>query len=403
MFGQDTKEGVHLVVDIGNFSVGVALVYLKENHIPEIILNRRLSLPLTEKWNKEKSIDDICQNLQKLLKIVLKESAKTLHVSLRKLETKKIKNVLCIVSSPWCISKIKTYGIKEKNQTEITPKLIELITKKINLYDSETPNNTGKQGENLTKIGEKEDLYKTIEKKIIQTKLNGYVVLDPINKTAREIELSVFEGKILKKVMDKIGSTIHSQVSSNIIFHSFSLTGFAIIEEMFPEAHDYLLVEVGGEITEMTSVKDGLVTDSSYLESGKNLFLRNVIKEFAVNPDIALSFIKLFYEQRSEKTFNDKIKEVIKHSETEWMNNFKKTLYTLKEKLPLRIFLAMESPLVPFWSEFLKSQLIESPLSKNSEIISLNTKALSQFCKFSTDEPDTLLAIDTIFLDKIIR
>jgi len=396
------KKGVYLVVDVGNFSVGVALVYLQENHIPEIILNRRLSLPLTEKWNKEKSLDDICQNLQKLLKIVLKESAKTLHISLKKLETKKIKDVLCIVSSPWCISKIKSYGIKEKTPTEITPRLIDLITKKINKYDLETPESPEKQAKNLAKIGESEELYKIIEKKIIQTKLNGYITFDPINKMAREIELSIFEGKILKKAIGKIGSTIHAQVSANILFHSFSLTGFAIIEEMFPESHDYLLVEVGGEITELTSVRDGLIVGSTYLESGKNLFLRNVTKEFGVNPDIALSFIKLFYEKRSEKEFNNKIKDVIKHSELEWIDNFKKTLSTLKEKLPVKIFLAMESPLVPFWSEFIKNQLIESPLSSNSEVISLNNNALSQFCKFSTSESDTLLAIDTIFLDKII-
>ena len=402
MFGlKDTKkEGLYLVVDIGNFSVGVALVNLRENQIPEIILNRRLSLPLTEKWNKEKSIDDISQNLSKLLKIVLKESATKLHVSLKKLETKKIKEVLCVVSSPWCLSKIKAYGIKEEKPIEISPKLIELIIKRINEHDPDISSNVVEG--TLTKIGERENLYKIIEKKIIQTKLNGYVTLDPINKMAREIEFSIFEGKILKNVQERISNVINSQVFGNVIFHSFSLTGFAIIEEMFPQARDYVLVEVGGEITELTSVKNGLIVGSAYLESGKNLFLRNVVKEFVINPDIALSFIKLFYEKRSEQGFNARIKDVIKHSELEWISSFKKTLGTLKEKLPVQIFLAMESPLASFWSEFLRSRLMESPLSENSEVISLNTKALSQFCKFSTDEPDALLAINTIFLDKII-
>jgi len=404
MFGTDKKrEGVYLVVDVGNFSVGAALVNLGTNHIPEIILNKRLSLPLAPTWNKEKAIDDTCKNLEKLLKILLKESAVKLHLKLKKLETKKIQGILCVVSSPWCLSEIKTYGIKDEKPIEINPKLIDLIIKKIDSHEAVGIGNSIREKNAQTKIGEKEEAYKVIEKKIIETKLNGYVTLDPLGKIAKEIEFSVFEGKILKTVLDKVGSTISAQVSGNIIFHSFSLAGFAIIEEMFPDAHDYLMLEVIGEITELTSVKNGMIVGSTYLESGKNVFLRNVMKEFGVNPDIALSFIKLFYEKKSEKEFNSKIKEVIKHSELEWIQSFKKTLETLKEKLPLKIFLAMESPLAPFWSEFLKNQLIESPLSENSEIISLNSPALSQFCKFESNEPDTLLAMDTIFLHKILQ
>src|SRR3989344_3182021 len=336
MFGTDKKrEGVYLVVDVGNFSVGAALVNLGTNHLPEIILNKRLSLPLAPTWNKEKSIDDTCKNLEKLLKILLKESAIKLHLKLKKLETKKIQGILCVVSSPWCLSEIKTYAIKDEKPIEINPKLIDLIIKKI---DSQDPERGSSRKKNTpTKIGEKGEAYKIIEKKIIETKLNGYVTLDPLNKVAKEIEFSVFEGKILKRVLDKIGNTISAQVSGNIIFHSFSLAGFAIIEEMFPDAHDYLMLEVIGEITELTSVKNGMIVGSTYLESGKNVFLRNVMKEFGVNPDIALSFIKLFYEKKSEKEFNSKIKEVIKHSELEWIQSFKKTLETLKEKLPLKI------------------------------------------------------------------
>jgi len=130
MFGTDKKrEGVYLVVDVGNFSVGAALVNLGTNHIPEIILNKRLSLPLAPTWNKEKAIDDTCKNLEKLLKILLKESAVKLHLKLKKLETKKIQGILCVVSSPWCLSEIKTYAIKDEKPIEINPKLIVLIIK----------------------------------------------------------------------------------------------------------------------------------------------------------------------------------------------------------------------------------------------------------------------------------
>lgn len=374
------KDGINLVIDIGSYSLAGALVFFAKDKTPQIIFSKRISLPLNHDRDKDKTIIAIANNLEYLFKIMFEESTHKLGVKQKKLKNQKIKKILCVVSSPWSRSVIKTSSYKKDAPVHVNSKLMELIEK------------------NDQNSKEAETDYGLIEKKIIQTKLNGYVTNNPLYKKAKEIEISTFEGKILKEMVEKVFSSSGRLSSGNVIFHSFTLSAFSTIGDIFGD-EDYLLMEVTGEMTELTFIKNGSIVKTDFFSSGKNLFLRKISEEFDVDSDISLSFIKLYYERKSEKNFRNRIEEIVRQAEMEWFNQFRESIKSIKESMPQKIFLSMDSALSPFFTEFLNSEICK--LGKKTDIVSLNVSSLSQFCDINDNDDDSFLALETIFFDKI--
>jgi len=377
------KGGLNLVLDIGSYSLGGALIIFSKNKAPQVIFSKRISLPLNHDRDRNKTIMAIAQNLEYLLKIIFEEGAQKLGRSPKKLQNKNIKKILCVVSSPWCLSKIKTSSYKKDEPVHINSKLMELT-----------------QEDNQKSPEEVEAGYRLIEKKIIQAKLNGYITNKPLSKKAKEIEISTFEGKILKEMVEKVFYSSGRLSAENIMFHSFTLSAFSTIGDIFGDK-DYLLMEITGEITELTVIKNDLIVKTASFPKGKNLFLRKISEEFDVGSDISLSFIKLYYERKSEKNFHSRIKEIMSQSEIEWFNQFKETIESIKESLPQKIFLTMDSTLSVFFAEFLNSEI--NKFGKNTDIVSLNVSSLSQFCDINDNNADSFLALETIFFNKILH
>lgn len=382
LFSNKKTEGISLLIDIGSYSLGGALIIFSNGNVPQIVFSKRISLPLNEDWNMDKSLDSISKNLETLLKIVFNESSKKLSIDPKKLQSRKVKEVLCVMSSPWCLSKIKSISLKKEKPVNISSKLMDLIAQK-----SENPESNEKG-------------YSLIEKKIIQTRLNGYITNKPLNKKAKEIEISTFEGMVLNDAALRVKDQINRFVPEDVMFHSFTLSAFSTIGDIF-ERDDYMLMEITGDMTELSIIKDGLIVKTASFPKGKNLFIRRVCQEFSVDPDVSLSFIKLYYERKSEKNFHNRIEEILKESKTVWLEDFKGAFTAMKESMPAKIFLSIDSNILPFFADFLKAEV--ENIRRNTDIVSLDRAALSRFCIFEDNNTDSFLALESIFLNKIIH
>jgi len=251
-----SKTGeINLIVDIGSQSVGGALVILGD--VPEIVFSKRIRLPWSKVRNEEKTGELILKSLNELLGIVLKEGATALHLDEHKLESKKIKRVLCVVSSPWCVSKTSSLTYKGEKSLEITPKIMESI-----LTQDES------REANVT-VDNKD--YRLIEKKVLRVKLNGYVTLNYLNKKATNIEVSVFEGRILEEFMIKVEKILSRLINADVVFHSYTLSSLAVVQDLFPQTKNYVLTEITGGRTDVTLIEDGLIkrTESFEKEIGR--------------------------------------------------------------------------------------------------------------------------------------
>ena len=175
-----------------------------------------------------------------------------------------IRNVFYALSSPWCVSQTKIIKIKKDKPFEISIDSIEGVI-------------SGEEKKFLS--GDSTESSKIIEKKIIEAKLNGYKMTEIYGKKAKDIELAFFvtlaPEYVLKEVKDA-GRKYFNFRSSN--FHSFALSSFSAIREIYSDKENFMFIDVHGELTDLSVIKDSVLVENFSFPEGKT-FLREMYRK----------------------------------------------------------------------------------------------------------------------------
>jgi hypothetical protein len=373
-FFENRHKEVNLIIDIGSASVAAALVLFSREEKPEVVFSKRLKISV-EKWDRKKIFSALREALDTIITTTLKEGAGRLHLDEGKLKDKKISDVFCVFSSPWSSFHVETLKAKHDKAILISKESIESLIK---------------QGMKKSLKPEQE----LIERKVIQTKLNGYRTSAPLGQQAKEIEISLFQGLLREEEAKNIEGIVLPRLHGKVFFHSLSLMTLVAIEEIFEGDSHFLTINITGETTEITLVRNEQIITSQFFPQGKNDFIRKAASEFEVETDIALSYIKLFYEKKTEGEFKGKIGKVIEEAENSWLNNFANALGSFpKDFLAAKVFLLTDREL-----EYAFLPLVEKALGNVSikrSVKSIGNEPLDHFLNIR-DTLDPFLAIEAI-------
>ncbi len=373
-------QEVGLIIDIGSTSVASALVLFSEKEKPEVVFSRRTRTPIEKNWDRKKIFTALREALVNLINITLKEGAGKLHLDEKKLRDKKIKEIFCVFSSPWSSFQVKTLKAEEKEAHLVSKETLDSLIKK----EVEEP---------------LKPEYDLVERKIIQTKLNGYRTSNPLGQKAREIEVSIFEGLVHKEETKKIESLILPRLHGRVVFHSLSLMTVIAINELFETENHYLTVDITGETTEVNLVRDGLVVASYSFPRGRNDFIRKLAEEFGVETDIALSFIRMFYEKKTEENFRGRIERVVREAENSWLNNLAEAFKSFpKEFIPPKVFVLTDRELEYPFPPLIKKALGNASAKTSVEFLA--GEILNRLLNFR-DKIDPFLAIEAIAINRM--
>lgn len=359
-----------LIIDISSHSVGAVLTDF-QNTKPKILFSRRLYLPLGT-LAREALEKKTLESLEIILDNLLKEEVAP--------KNKQIRKILCIMSAPWVVSGVNEISAREEKEILITQKTIDALL--------------GKE------MSEKKIITQTavtIEKWLTQIKLNGYLIKNPIGKRAQDIKATAFESQARTEWLEKVEKIIFRRFHRESYFHSHSFILLNAIEQLFPENKNYLLIEITGETTELTIIKNGVIKRIYNFGLGKNVFLKSVAEKFGVEADIALSFLKIYQDKKAEQKFSNAISETISIAEKDWINSLNNFLENSKIK-PQTIFLSVD----PLFASFFKSY-ISNYLGKEGErkIISLGSEVLSHFIDLNGNQYDPTLTLGLLSLKQI--
>ncbi len=132
--------------------------------------------------------------------------------------------------------------------------------------------------------------------------LNGYQTSKPYGKQTKSIEISIFLSMISKEVETKTRKVLEKIFHSHTIaFHSFALTSFSAIRDIFHSEEDFLLVDVGGEVTDVSLVRRGILLETVSFPTGKNFLLRSVVLDLNTIPEEAHTLIRMFLDNKESK------------------------------------------------------------------------------------------------------
>jgi hypothetical protein len=345
------KTELGVIFDIGSSSVGAALTLFQKDAPARIVHTVRQPISFDDKPEPERFFQDMIAVLAQENMSVLKEGLPKLrfteHGSLS------IKHVAYVFSSPWCVSQTKMARIEKPEPFVLTRAVIEkIVDQNEKAFEAETL--SADPSELSSKLA-------VIEKRVVHVSLNGYEVSDPYGKKARTAEISFLMSLAPKAVVDRI-----SEVSMNS-FHprdtkmfSFPLVAFSMIRDSFHDVDDFVFLDVGGEISEISVVKRGLILETASFPAGFRSLVRKVASTFATTYAEAESLIKLSSAGDGDDTLKEKLAPVIESASREWASAFHDVLAGLSTKasLPQDLFANANSDLAHYFIFGIKREKI---------------------------------------------
>jgi hypothetical protein len=333
-----SKNKLMLVFNIESSNVGGALFWTQDSGVPKIIFSTTESILLQEKINIDRFLVLTMQALDVVAEKIYKMGLGTPE------------DIFCVLSSPWHISQTRIINFKRNTPFIFTAKLAEsLVQKEIHLFEEEY----------LSKVTNINALNRAFEFKNIKTILNGYETSEPLNKKINELEMTIFismgEELVLNKIENTIGKYFHF---NQIRFSSFNLSFFTVVRDMYIEQEDFLLLDIDGEVTNISMVKKNVLRESITFPLGRNFLVREIASGLKCTLNEASSLFSLFKNKHTEKSVTQKMTLILDQIKTKWLESFQESLSNLSSdiSIPSTIYMVTERSSAEFFSQIIESE-----------------------------------------------
>lgn len=381
------KKNLALVFDIGSSSVGAALFETQSSGVPKITYSFREPIILEEKMSASR----VLFLTMRSLKIVADKIAKS--------GAGAPAHIFCVLASPWYASQTRIIELKKNTPFIFTSKLADDLTKKeIKLFEEE----------HKVENKNKENKTRPIEFKNMKTVLNGYPTFKPLNQKAKELEMTIFlsmgEEQVLGKIEEIVFQYFHT---SKVKFSSLLMTSFAVARDMFVHQDNFLLVDIGGEMTDISMIKKDVLSESISFPMGRNYMIRGVAQGMNCSLGEAKSFLSLYKDNHSNLTEEKTLSGTIEKLRSEWLRKFQESLAGLSKdiSIPATIFITIDPGLADFFSATIKTEQFSQYTLTESKfrVIFLSTQALHGIATFEDKtERDPFLVIESIYINRFL-
>jgi hypothetical protein len=374
------KDSLVALFDIGSSHVTGALVrfsHAKPDTRPHIVVSKSFSIPLDKKPEYEH---------------LVKSTLTTIEETARFLESQHLGSpeyVVCVVGAPWYTAHTRTIAIQQKDSFVFTKKLADsLIEKEFGIIEKEL--DTEKQ-------------YVLVENKTVSVRLNGYETAHPIGKKTKNIELSLFTSYLPQDFHSAIQKKIHRFFHRNPIIHTSLFAHTTMLRDMFPDDHEYLLVDISGETTECSVTRNGLLVESHSFPVGTNNVIRQVSAAEKKSHLMAQQLFDMYLKDALHGVHNASIEKKLEKIRTEWQR-YARDVFTLLSKrllLPDKIFLFGNKHTLPWFQDILDDESFHQMTftHKKFKITPMNPALVHSLCTFQDGvSRDTCVMIDTVFI-----
>ena len=386
IFSRGERRRLGLVFDIGSSSVGGALFYTQKSKAPRIIYTVREPLVLLPKM-------DVDQFLSLTLKTLSTVAGKVAKAGIGAPE-----KIFCVLGPAWYGSQTRIIKLAKNTPFTFTTKLAdELIQKEIHLFKEE----------HLLQYLEEEEQSVPIELKNLKISLNGYPTESPLDRSVRELEMTIFISMGGKLFLEQAQSVIRDHFHRDEVkFSSLAIASFTTVRDLYALS-DFLLVNIGGEITAVALVKKDILSESSSFPMGRNFIIREAARELSTTLEEAKSLISLYKDEHADGKARAKLEKAIGKIRSDWLKKFQESLAGLSNEisLPSTVFVTADPDLAGFFLETIENEQLSQYTLTDSKfkINFLNEEALHGAAFFAGNVArDPALMLESIYINRYL-
>lgn len=388
IFSRNKEKGkLVLVFYLGSSSVEGALFWTQKSGIPKIIFSIREPIALEKNIEADKFLLSTMKSLQIVVNLI--------HNARMGVPDE----VFCVLSSLWYVSQTRIIKLEKNAPFLFTSKLADdLIKKEIALFEEEHSAEYALSGSPV----------RLIELKNIKTVLNGYETTNPLDQKGKDLEMTIFVSVSSEQILGKIEETVRAHFHvKKIKFSSFALSSFAVVRDMFSHTENFLLVNIGGEVTDISMIKKNILHESISFPLGFNFMIRKVASLSHSSLAEAKSLIFLFKDGHATESVADKLGPTIDKFKKEWLVKFQESLANLSNDIsvPSTVYLAVNKDLSSFFMEIIKNEQFNQYTLTESKfkVIFLGAEVFHGMATFEEDVVrDPFLIIDSIYINRFL-
>jgi hypothetical protein len=382
------KPKIAIVFDVGSSSVGVAAIMLSPKSKPKVFFSAREEMVFQENLKFDRFVSSMLESFEK--------AARTLERVA--LPPNSGKTFSIFFASPWYASQMRVSKQSFSVPTLITDTLLrDLQKKEVGDFEALEMKTLGKDAV-------------VIETQNVQVKLNGYETAVPEGKIASLLDtavyISIVPQKIVSAVKEKISGIFHNR---SLSFYTFSFSSFAVVRDIFFHQKSFFFMDISGEVTDISIVRDNVLLETRTFPQGKNFLLRRISLELGVSHAEAVSYFAMSASKKLSNEEGQKVKKAMTVAGAEWLSELRGSLYAFSRDggiLPHDLFFTADEDVSAWFAENIQNQeLPEITLAeKTFSVRHLDAAFLSSFCDNENGvERDPFLMIEAVFLAKLME
>lgn len=326
IFGGRKKQKVIAVLELASDSVGGMLIRQNKEDNPEVISDIRMPVNFLLDVNFDAFWRCTRDALKKVIEKMLKDYPSGPDAC------------LCVFLSPWFISQTKIINVQKKEPFKITRSFFE------KLLESEEENFKGKGMSHL-------------EHEFLKVELNGYHTKSPLEKFAKSARMHIY----MSSGIGEVKTEIEKEVLKNfgdipLSFKTFPLLAFKILSKIINTQEGLLLIDIGGEITDISLIRKDSLEETVSFPLGRNFLLRKIASELKTFPKEASSILQTCLKGHAAECNAEKISKIFQGTGKKWCDFLTKALESISENSPLpqNLFLIGDENISSQFIEFIK-------------------------------------------------
>lgn len=375
------------IFDIGSGSIGGAIVKIGSSSNPVILTSVREDIILKNEVDQSSLISQMIKTLHKT-------ASNLLYMKMAPVD-----EIFCVLSSPWYLSENKIINFTKKNKKFI-------FTKKIanKILQEEISGIVKSHNDRYNIIDNDYDSSDVIEQHVLSVKLDGKDELSPIGKTCKEIlfELIVsFSPKsCILGIKNSLGLIFHDK---KVSFLSFTSATHLVLRDKLLKNNSYIIIDVAGEVTDISIISDGILSQMVSLPFGRNKLFREISNKLNIDLREAKEIFKLYSRDNIFDGQKSKISPVVYSVISKLKEDFNKVILeipNINKNIPKNIFITADDDIKNFMYTIFSKDCYISNNNHKFNVEKIEANELLYLCDFVSGYHDPFLMIEAIAINK---
>lgn len=378
------KNSVVAIIDIGSAQVSGALISVSTDRYGykqnRIIFNTKVETGV----DSDLSFERFDFEIVKAVKIVTHRLVKS--------GFDQPEEFVCFLAAPFLISQTKIINYYRDDQFIFTEKILNGISRR--------------EAENFRLTNGRDEPLEIIESKIMQIRLDGYDVDQPFGHKVNQLKIAQFLSgspvSQLTKIKNAIGSQSHND---KVNFHSYSFAAFSTLRDNLGDKKNFLAIDVGGELTDISACIDGVLLENLSFPYGVNSIIRDIAFSQNTFQAEARSQLTLYAEGRLQARAKAIFERSLIVTQQKWTESIAEALALILDSsvIPEQIILTGDTNASQIFMNWLKDGDFKKYMLSNNpfKVSYVDHSKLPDLVGRVKKIRDTYLIFESMFLEKI--